>query len=667
MREVRYPVSADARWLHYLHGNVPGHQLDWICRPARGAGKATPQHVQHLLDLIQIHDVPTAGEFSLTLGNLSLKDSTWRPGHGAIGLVLHFRLPQSVDHGGRRNPRFVHAAALVDHPVTGNLLESAVRTLLSATVGDREAPDRPVDTWYARYLACPDEAEASAVLTAYLASFGPLPLGPISRQDSTWTLMEGAGLPREVRVACGTRPDGRWEAVLHAMCGLAAVLYHSNVPWGAITTSTRSRGGDEGLVLRFSFEGPSGRGGELPIDFDDLPSEPDVLARALLPVQLQPVERYVAMSEVGEEATDTVAPVSSIHGRYDPSGDDVLFEDMAATGEGYSGPVDIAPEEEEAEDLEDPSSPMSTLVPDDELARAPAPTLLTSWVPVPVPPPPALPEDEELLLDPPEALVPEEEEPISGSSGVLGGERPIPAPQDPEPSGPILPRLPPPQTVPPRVETAPLTQPSRLPPRKTELPSSRWLVAILGASFVLVLLIAWLQVWPEDPTPPPPAPELAPNLGQAPTPAPDAAPVAPPPVEAAPPAELTTAPTQPTPPASETLTTPRTPRQPRATPETAPAPTSAPVATPAPATPPPAADATTGVLTLKGSYRSAKLALRGKDQKLSAGDNTLNPGRYDLKVTFPDGVQYSKSVEIAAGGRLTVSCSSGLQTCSELR
>ena len=62
-----------------------------------------------------------------------------------------------------------------------------------------------------------------------------------------------------------------------------------------------------------------------------------------------------------------------------------------------------------------------------------------------------------------------------------------------------------------------------------------------------------------------------------------------------------------------------------------------------------------------------KLALRGKDQKLSAGDNTLNPGRYDLKVTFPDGVQYSKSVEISAGGRLTVSCSSGLQTCSELR
>ena len=92
MREVRYPIMGGA-WLHYLHGNVPGHQLDWIARPQGQPGGVTPQHVQHLLDLIQVHDVPSAGDVTLTFANLSLKDTTHRPGYGGLGIVAHFRMP----------------------------------------------------------------------------------------------------------------------------------------------------------------------------------------------------------------------------------------------------------------------------------------------------------------------------------------------------------------------------------------------------------------------------------------------------------------------------------------------------------------------------------------------------------------------------------------------
>ncbi len=500
MKEVRYIAPPGSSWLHYLHGNVPGHQLDWICRPRGMPGGVTPQHVQHLLDLVQVHDVPGPSEVTLTFANLSLKDTTWRPGHGGLGVVTHFRIPASLDHGGRKNPRFIHALVGVDLPLDRSSIESAVKALFQATLADRAAPDRPVDWWYARYLAAAEHGEQTAldVLESYFASFGRLDVNPRGPGGPRWALADSARLPREIRVRCGPRTPETWSDAVESMVGLASVLYWSKVPWAAITTGA-GRGGDDGLVIRFLFGPPAPDEDEIPLS--NLPREPEQLALALLPLVLVRDEQFVSALAVADPVTgsgrartgrgegereDAGVEAAPSQPAFDPGEPvDLLGWLPPPEGEGLAGDrsdVDLFDEDEDDEILETegPIVPMDmdALAPseEDEDAARPLPPPVVG-VPLTAQPSHTMPprdEDEVPRPTPPITLVPAA--PARATPAARGGRRTMGEAEfeellEAEPAAPIAPTPPPIAPAPPPIApTPPPVTPTPPEPVETSAP-----------------------------------------------------------------------------------------------------------------------------------------------------------------------------------------------------
>ena len=152
MATLRYAPGPPGSWLHYLHGNVPGHQLDWILRPESVPDAVEPFHIQHLHGLIHSRDVAHSGDVVVTFGNLSTRDTRYRAGHGALAILVHVRILDSADHAGRPSPRFVHAMVQADRAFTAEHLADVARQLstrLTAPVGDGR--QRQIDRWYGRY------------------------------------------------------------------------------------------------------------------------------------------------------------------------------------------------------------------------------------------------------------------------------------------------------------------------------------------------------------------------------------------------------------------------------------------------------------------------------------------------------------------------------------
>ncbi len=715
MKEVRYIAAPGATWLHYLHGNVPGHQLDWICRPRGMPGAVTPQHVQHLLDLVQVHDVPGPGEVTLTFANLSLKDTTWRPGHGGLGIVTHFRIPTSLDHGGRKNPRFIHALVGVDLPLDVAALDGAVDALFQATLADRSAPDRPVDWWYARYLAAAEHGEGMALnlLESYFASFGPLELSPSPTVGQRWALAEGASLQREIRVRCGPRTPETWRDAVESMVGLAAVLYWSRVPWAAITTGA-GRGGDDGVVIRFLFGPPAPDEREIPLS--NLPRDPEALALALLPLVLEKEEQFVSALAVADPVTgsgraqtgrgtsevlredagvetaplppdfDHGEPVALLGWLPPPEGELMSDDDMDADvyddddddddileTEGPIIPMDmdaLAPaeidEDEPALPLPPPilgtpltAQPSWTMPPpDEEAAPRPAPLALAPAV---APPPPAAPVAPSVQpASPPPAPPPEP-----------------PAPQLAAPAGASAPPPPPPNlpSVPERLVTAlpdaPTQVPNPPPPpggaaREEAMSSSDWLSIAIGVfigAFALVLFI-WL-LWGE---------ELAKNFGrsspQGEEPLTEAPPAEVPPTE--PPVEVPVA-APPEPPVEVPVETPSATAS-SASGGTKPAAKAGAKATgKASAKASTATDSgtTTSVPTKVEPEGTVTLDAAGVDVRLGArplksGTNKVAVGQHKLTARFPDLAEPMTfgMVEVVEGRSVQIRCAVATYTCS---
>jgi len=120
--------APQADWYHFLHGNVPGHQIDFIYRADVPQGPLTRQHFSHLARLMKYIEPRHGSQQAFAIGNLSRDDTQYEPGHGGIALIFGLRVKGAVDHAGRQDPPFCHAVACVDRQLdTASIHAAATR------------------------------------------------------------------------------------------------------------------------------------------------------------------------------------------------------------------------------------------------------------------------------------------------------------------------------------------------------------------------------------------------------------------------------------------------------------------------------------------------------------------------------------------------------------
>src|SRR5688572_9540024 len=87
-----YRATEDTPWYHFLHGNVPGHQIDFMYRPEVPQGALSRQHFSHLARLMKYIEPQTNAAYAFAIGNLSRDDTQYEPGHGGLALLFGLRI-----------------------------------------------------------------------------------------------------------------------------------------------------------------------------------------------------------------------------------------------------------------------------------------------------------------------------------------------------------------------------------------------------------------------------------------------------------------------------------------------------------------------------------------------------------------------------------------------
>ncbi|MGK3965764.1 hypothetical protein WMF38_16495 [Sorangium sp. So ce118] len=247
----RYRAPADAPWYHVLHGNIPGHQIDFMYCPEVPQGPLTTTHFSHLARLMKYIEPATGATHAFAIGNLSRDDTQHEPGHGAVGLIFGFRIGGAVDHAGRGNPPFAHGLVAVDRDLGyATLLEASAtfyRHVMNATELNSSA-----GMFYREYVGAVREAPERVphVLERYVEEYGDLPY--LRRSSATWDWVADEGtLPK--RVVIVHKHDEPFGAIAHAAARIATVLYRSNIKWTSIT-SGREADIPGGVSVRFVRE-----------------------------------------------------------------------------------------------------------------------------------------------------------------------------------------------------------------------------------------------------------------------------------------------------------------------------------------------------------------------------------------------------------------------------
>ncbi|WP_438027960.1 hypothetical protein [Sorangium sp. So ce233] len=247
----RYRAPGDAPWYHVLHGNIPGHQIDFMYCPEVPQGPLTTTHFSHLARLMKYIEPATGATHAFAIGNLSRDDTQHEPGHGAVGLIFGFRIGGTVDHAGRGNPPFAHGLVAVDRDLGyATLLEASAtfyRHVMNATEVNSSA-----GMFYREYVAAVREApeRVAHVLERYVEEYGDLPY--LRRSSATWDWKVDDGVAPK-RVVIVHKHDEPFGAIAHAAARIAAVLYRSNIKWTSIS-SGREADIPGGVSVRFVRE-----------------------------------------------------------------------------------------------------------------------------------------------------------------------------------------------------------------------------------------------------------------------------------------------------------------------------------------------------------------------------------------------------------------------------
>ncbi len=239
-----YQALDGAPWYHFLHGNVPGHEIDFIYRPDVPQGPLTEQHFSHLARLMRDIEPPASGRYAFAVCNLSRDDTQHEPGHGGVALLFGLRIHGALDHAGRNDPPFAHAIAAIDRELDPTTLLESARAFHQRVLG-ATGPSG----WYRDYVRCATEGPFAArrTLEAYVTSFEDLPRPKPSRLGLKWT-SNGAKRPRRVVIVHGNGTS--FDAIAWCAAKLGAMLYQSDLRWTSISNG-READVPNGMSIRF--------------------------------------------------------------------------------------------------------------------------------------------------------------------------------------------------------------------------------------------------------------------------------------------------------------------------------------------------------------------------------------------------------------------------------
>jgi len=274
-----YEPPPEAAWYHFLHGNVPGHQIDFIYRPEVPHGRLAQQHFSHLARLVKYIEPRRGSAFAFAIGNLSRDDTQYEPGRGGVALIFGLRIRGVKDHTGRQDPPFCHAAAMIDRHLDAATIERAASALHDELLlGPRSGAD--ASGFYHAYIErAGDRAALASLFQGYIRHFDALPAPGPSALGHRFSAREGAAPPRIVIVHGDEEPFG---AIAACAARIAAVLIESDIRWTVIS-SGREADVPGGVSVRFvpAREAVSEAKGGVTWRLEDVPDELSVIAREL--------------------------------------------------------------------------------------------------------------------------------------------------------------------------------------------------------------------------------------------------------------------------------------------------------------------------------------------------------------------------------------------------
>jgi hypothetical protein len=516
-----YRARDGAAWYHFLHGNVPGHQIDFIYRPEVPQGPLTRQHFSHLARLMKYIEPQSNERFAFAIGNLSRDDTQYEPGHGGVAIIFGLRIRGATDHAGRQDPPFAHGIAAVDRALDYPTLIASAVAFYRHVLGAAESAE-----WYRAYVsgALEDPGAVRGVLEGYVERFGDLPEPPESTMAPAWET-GGATQPRRIVVA--HEDDVDFGAVAIAAARIAAVLYRSDIRWTVISNGREDdvpNGVSIRLLARTELSGADAAA--TVYDLADLPEDEVGLAAQLFgatPVGI-PEKRTRGWRERYSEMD---APPARARARDPGSGDEISVDLNVDAGRASSHP---GGRHSAPAPMGEPAAPFPAPI-------KPAPSVVAA-------PPSTRPPAEGDLREGDRAALLEMPIPASPPAPVQAESAGPPAMAKATLAVPVTPLgLPPPPVgtaaphVPARV-IAPPRQPSPAPSK-----GKRWLVGlglcvVVGALIVLLVRNGGTEPTPDDApsksnnAPPPLPPTAAPTRpppSSATTPTPPASAPAPPP------------------------------------------------------------------------------------------------------------------------------------------
>lgn len=274
----RYRATDDPAFYHFLHGTVPGHQIDFMYGPEVPQGALAQTHFGHLSRIIKYIEPREGATYAFALGNLSRDDVQHEPGHGGIAILFALRVPGVTDHAGRDMPPYAHGIVAVDrHLDYVTLLESI--TVLYRRFLEREGADDRRGDFYRSYVRTVLERpeEVDAFLSHAIAELDDIPRPRKSKL--AWDYLADESTPAK-RITIVHDDDESFATLAHYAALIGAALHRSNVKWTSIT-SGREIDIPGGTTIRLvpRSEAPSDPRGVFAVD--DLPDGEDELMNLL--------------------------------------------------------------------------------------------------------------------------------------------------------------------------------------------------------------------------------------------------------------------------------------------------------------------------------------------------------------------------------------------------
>lgn len=285
-----YRATDDEPWYHFLHGNVPGHQIDFMYMPEVPQGPLTRQHFAHLARLMKYIEPHTNAPYAFAIGNLSRDDTQHEPGHGGVALIFGLRIRGATDHVGRQDPPFSHGIAAIDRELDATALLAAAQGFYRRVLGALASAE-----WYRSYVRCAMEAPASVpdVLSGYVGGFRDLPSPSESSMAVKWVT---GGAPQPERLVIVHDDDAEFPDIASCAARIAAVLYQSDVRW-TVLSNGREADVPKGVSIRFVAESALGSADAAlgARRLDEIPEDPAEIARQLFGASPAVKEKPVAL------------------------------------------------------------------------------------------------------------------------------------------------------------------------------------------------------------------------------------------------------------------------------------------------------------------------------------------------------------------------------------